>query len=820
MMQESSRLPAHIHWLQSMLEAVLVVDARSLNIVFANDAATQLLAMPLESLVGAPIDRLAVTPQDQLYWSQPHDARCAGLHSVSRVMRADGALLSVERRVQYVCQDDGTQVYLVSLWDRTAQEASEQDMETLLTELRTTLDSVADGMMVCGFDGAVRAFNQRLVQMWDLGPDVLTQRHDAAIMEHMAAQTCDAAVFAQTMRSLAQACAPSTALSPSAAQLVMLRHGGVMQVQVVSQISRGRAVGLVYSFRDITQQTRTQAELRLAAKVFGSSLDAVFIADARHHFLQMNPACAQLLGDAAVSKLQGQPVMALWRRGVDAQFMAKVSAAWDSEGFWTGELWVTGADGGRCAVQLSWVAVLDEQGNVAQSIGFMRDLTAQHAAQKRIQELAFTDVLTGLPNRLLLAQHVDAALVSAQATDLNFAILFLDLDRFKIVNDSLGHVFGDRVLQLVAQRLKINLRQTDMLCRLGGDEFVIYLHGASEAVAEHTVRRILEDMIAPFTLDDMGFSVQCSVGIALYPQDGNTLDELIKQADTAMYRVKERGRGSYGFYQPQMNADLLSRMKLDHAMRQALSDQRMAVYYQPQVDMATGVIVGAEALVRWRDPELGFVSPGVFIPLAEESGYIVTLGAWVMEQSVREAASWQKMGCGAVCISVNVSALEFRQADFVDRVTRLLAMYQLAPALLELEITETILLQDAKEMQQRLNALAALGVRLAIDDFGTGYSSLGYLKKLPINKLKIDQSFVRGLPDDAEDMAIVSAIIRMGQAMHMVLIAEGVETEAQRSLLQSLDCQEYQGYLCSPAVPAANFQAMLRQQPHLQAPTP
>ena len=373
-------------------------------------------------------------------------------------------------------------------------------------------------------------------------------------------------------------------------------------------------------------------------------------------------------------------------------------------------------------------------------------------------------------------------------------------------------MFGDRVLQLVAERLQTSLRQTDMLCRLGGDEFVIYLHGATDAVAEHVSRRILDDMVQPFTLDAMGFSVQCSVGIALYPQDGQTLDELIKQADTAMYRVKERGRGSYGFYQPQMNADLLSRMKLDHAMRQALSDNRMSVYYQPQVSMASGEIVGAEALVRWRDPELGSVSPGVFIPLAEESGYIVTLGAWVMEQAVREAATWQKAGHAGVSISVNVSALEFRQTNFVDRVTRLLAQYQLPPALLELELTETILLQDAKEMEQRLAVLANLGIRLAIDDFGTGYSSLGYLKKLPIHKLKIDQSFIRGLPSDQEDIAIVNAIIRMGQAMHITLIAEGVETVDQKGLLQEMACEEYQGYLCSPAVPAADFQAIIGQQ--------
>ena len=292
------------------------------------------------------------------------------------------------------------------------------------------------------------------------------------------------------------------------------------------------------------------------------------------------------------------------------------------------------------------------------------------------------------------------------------------------------------------------------------------------------------------------------------PKDGATLDDLIKQADTAMYRVKERGRGSYGFYQPQMNANLLSRMKLEHAMRQALGEQRLSVHYQPQVNRITGRIIGAEALIRWTDPEFGAVSPAQFLPLAEESGYIVTLGAWVMEQAVREAAQWMRDGMPIV-VSVNVSALEFRQADFVERLTRLLAVHQLPPTLLELELTETILLQDAHEMELRLGALSELGVSLAIDDFGTGYSSLAYLKKLPIHKLKIDQSFVRGLPEDDGDRAIVSAIISMGRALHIEVVAEGVETSAQRAVLQQMQCGHFQGYLCSPGLPSAEFRQLL-----------
>ena len=591
--------------------------------------------------------------------------------------------------------------------------------------------------------------------------------------------------------------------------MIRLRSGLLMERRSVPQRVHGRPTGRVFSFRDITRQSETQAGLRLAAGVFESSLDAIFIADHRHHIVRMNPGCERLVGVGPRLRLE-LPAQALFHSEDDgAALMRQVHAGWEHEGFWEGDLDLLRSQGEPCAVHLSWVALRDDAGAIVQSIGFMRDLTSERAAQKRIEQLAFSDVLTGLPNRLLLARRVESAVaVAEQQPDTRFAILFLDLDRFKIINDSLGHPFGDRVLKLVAERLQSSLRATDMLCRLGGDEFVIYLHASEASIAQSVARRILDDMLRSFVLDGMAFSIQCSIGVALYPQDGSTLDELIKQADTAMYRVKDRGRGSYGFYQPQMNANLLSRMQMEHGMRQALGLGEMAVHYQPQVCMATGRIVGAEALVRWTSPEFGAVSPGVFIPLAEESGFIVTLGAWVLERAIEEAARWMRAGTPLV-MAVNVSALEFRQPDFVERLTMLLERHGLPATLLELELTETILLQDAREMEQRVSALAQLGAGLSIDDFGTGYSSLAYLKKLTIHKLKIDQSFVRGLPDDEGDCGIVTAIISMGRALHIEVIAEGVETLEQRAALERMGCQYFQGFLCAPALPATEMRTWL-----------
>lgn len=788
--------------------AAWLVDAQTLQIRHANEAAARLVGRSVADMEDMPVHGLVVTPEDLIFWGQSHAGIAAGIHSHTwvRNMRS-GDLVPVDRRVLAIQGPEGApadRCLLLTMLDRSEHEASRLELETLLSELRATLDSAVDGVMTCNLHGEVRAFNQRLAQIWQLPRELLLRRDDAAIREHMESQVLDGDAY--RVRQAAIAHEPMLETT----DILHLRNGMTVEQRSVPQLIHGRPAGRVYSFRDISHQAEVQAGLRLAARVFESSLDAIFIADERHVVTRINPGCEQLLG-AAAQGVVGRRVTTLFAAAQeDDAFIAEVWQEWEQEGFWEGELRLRQGDEAHCCVQLSWVALRDDGGAVAQSIGFMRDLSGQHAAQKRIEELAYSDVLTGLPNRLLLNKRVAAAIEASHGHGGGFAILFLDLDRFKNVNDSLGHAFGDRVLKLVAERLKGCLRQSDMLCRLGGDEFVIYLHAACTTIAESVARRVQEEMVRPFMLDAMGFSIQCSIGMSLYPQDGDALEDLIKHADTAMYRVKERGRGSYGFYQPQMSAHLLSRMKMEHAMRQALGQGHMAVHYQPQVDMATGRIVGAEALARWTDPEFGVVSPGTFVPLAEESGYIVMLGAWVMEQAVREAAHW--MGCGTpLVVSVNVSALEFRQEGFVERISALLAQYGLPARWLELELTETVLLQDAQDMQQVLDALARLGVGLSIDDFGTGYSSLAYLKKLTIHRLKIDRSFVSGLPGDEGDCAIVQAIVSMGRALRIGVVAEGVETQAQRQALQNMGCDCYQGFLCAPAIPAADFRARMAE---------
>ena len=439
-----------------------------------------------------------------------------------------------------------------------------------------------------------------------------------------------------------------------------------------------------------------------------------------------------------------------------------------------------------------------------------RDLTARIVAEERLETLARHDALTGLLNRRALAERVGEAAAGARESGPGYALLVIDLDRFRQINESLGHEVGDRVLQTVARRIQGCLRGDDLLARLGGDQFAVLVRPADAAAAAAAARRILNVVAQPNSVDGAPFTLTCSIGMALAPSQASGIDDLVRYAEAAMRVVKSAGRAHYRLHQARAEGDRRQNMQLDHAMRQALVSGRFKLHYQPQVDLADGRIVGAEALLRWRDPEMGDVPPSRFIPVAEDSGFIVAIGDWVLSQAVRQAALWQQRGL-KVPIAINVSALQFKQPHFVDRVASVLAVSGVPAPLLELELTESILVRDADETLQRLHALARLGVKMSIDDFGTGYSSLAYLKRFPIGKLKIDRSFVSGLPADESDAGIVRAILQMARALGMKVIAEGVETEPQRQFLQAEGCDEFQGWLYAPALDSLSFEQRLVQ---------
>jgi diguanylate cyclase (GGDEF)-like protein/PAS domain S-box-containing protein len=439
-------------------------------------------------------------------------------------------------------------------------------------------------------------------------------------------------------------------------------------------------------------------------------------------------------------------------------------------------------------------------------VSMAQDISERKAAQQQIEFLAYHDALTGLPNRLLAKDHLEQAILVAEREKTRVALLFIDLDKFKTINDSLGHVIGDELLKGVALRLRECLRDTDTLSRQGGDEFLIVLNEVRDTESITTVvEKILARVAEPFEIEHHELSISLSIGIAVYPDDGRDFDTLLKQSDTAMYQAKEAGRNTYRFHTAQMNVDAIEHLRMRNGLRRALEHGEFVLHYQPQISLASGAVIGAEALIRWNHPELGMVPPGRFIPIAEDSGLIVPIGEWVLREACRQAVAWRNAGLPELLIAVNLSAVQFKRGDVEKSVTQALGESGLNPALLELELTESILIKDTEKVLAAVQQLKSLGVKLSIDDFGTGYSSLSYLKRFNVDKLKIDQSFVRDMADDPNDAAIVHAIIQMAKSLNLTTIAEGVEDERQLALLRSQLCDEVQGYHFARPMPADEF---------------
>jgi diguanylate cyclase (GGDEF)-like protein/PAS domain S-box-containing protein len=467
-------------------------------------------------------------------------------------------------------------------------------------------------------------------------------------------------------------------------------------------------------------------------------------------------------------------------------------------------------DGFEAAIEDSAAPIHDRRGHVTGAVMVFHDVSAARALSARMSYLAQHDSLTDLPNRILLKDRLTQSMSLAQRHRQKLAVLYLDVDRFKHINDSLGHAIGDRVLQSVAQRLLVCVRSSDTVSRHGGDEFVILLADAVHAQdAIVSVDKILLALAAPHLIEKHDLSITASIGIAVYPDDGTDAETLMKHADFAMLHAKDSGRNNYQFFKPEMNVRALERQSLETGLRHALEQQQFVLHYQPKMNLETGAIVGAEALIRWRHPQRGLVAPGHFIPVAEECGFIVPISRWVLRESCRQARAWQDAGLPPLRIAINASAVELRSKDFVAGVRAILAETHLDPRYLELEFTEAFLMHDVKSSVAVLQELKEMGVQLALDDFGTGYSSLSYLKRFPIDTLKIDQSFVRDLITDADDASIVRAVIGMGESLRMLVIAEGVETREQLAFLREHSCPEGQGFYFSHPVAAGEFSQLL-----------
>ncbi|MDA8454539.1 EAL domain-containing protein [Acidovorax sp. GBBC 3334] len=686
--------------------------------------------------------------------------------------------------------------------------------------LQTALDHMALGLLVLGPDDRVRLYNARLLDMLELPRSVLDGAPTLSELTLLQARRGD---FGEDFARVDDRGRPHVESGASlAAPGVYWRrtHDGRTLEVYTTTLPGG---GLLRTFSDVTPHTRLQAELRLSEARFRSlsdlSSDWYWEQDADYRFVHFTGGSNRLR--MAASEIVGRTRWELGALNFDESDWAAHRRLLDArEPFRDLELQRAGSDGSPYWVAVSGVPVFGGDGAFLGYRGVGRDISERKRVEAEIERLAFFDVLTGLPNRRLLTDRLQRALGTAAREEAHGAVLFLDLDNFKDLNDTLGHDMGDRLLEQAAQRLLTCARPQDTVCRFGGDEFVVLAEGlpgdvhAARAEAAVLAHRIVAALGKPYAVGRMGYHYSTpSIGLTLFGGRQGTeggVDDLLKQADLAMYQAKAAGRNTVRFFNPAMQAAVNDRAALESELRHALRSDELVLHYQPIVDSG-GRMLGAEALVRWRHPQRGMVLPGEFIPVAEQGGLIVPLGQWVLERGCEQLVAWSRSPATAqLSLAVNVSVRQFRQPDFVDHVLQAVRRSGAQPRLLKIELTESLLMVDVEEVIARMEQLRAHGVGFAIDDFGTGYSSLAYLKRLPLDQLKIDQSFVRDVLTDPNDAAIVRTILALAQSLDLRVVAEGVETTGQLQFLQRHGCHAFQGHLFGRPAPAAVLERALR----------
>jgi diguanylate cyclase (GGDEF)-like protein/PAS domain S-box-containing protein len=730
--------------------------------------------------------------------------------------KRDGTPIWVQLNAHALKSPKGTLYFEGFVYDITERKLAEEGLASSNAQRKAVLDAATRVSIVASDpEGTITVFNAGAERMLGYGAEEMIGKRTLLDL-HLPAELEQHAGDLQ--REFRRAIGGFDVLAMRAAIFgleerewtFVKKNGDTGTVHVAVTAIRaedGPITGFLHVATDVTARKHAEEMLRNQSAAMQASMDGMGILNERLDFTYTNEALARLFGYTEPREVIGKNLCDLYEPPEQVRFVTIIMPQVLQRGRWRGEASGRRRDGAQFPQEISLTS-LDGGGFVC----VVRDITERTYAEEQIKHLAYHDALTGLPNRLLFKDRVTVALSHAQRDNSRLSVLFLDLDRFKVINDSLGHNIGDQLLQAVASRVQSCVRDSDTLARLGGDEFTLLLAGLVRSDdAAPIADKILDAVRLPFNIEGRDFYITTSIGISLYPEDGSDAESLIKNADTAMYQAKEQGRDNYQLFNAFVNARALQRITIEHGLRRALATDELQVHYQPIYDFRSGRISGMEALLRWTHPELGPIPPSIFIPLAESTGAMVPIGSWVLRTACAQAKAWHDAGFRSLSLAVNLSVTQLNQGDLVERVRQILDETQLPARLLELEITESSAMQSPETSIRTLYDLKKLGIRISLDDFGTGHSSLSYLKRFPIDTLKIDQSFVRDINSDPDTAAIVTAIIAMAHSLRLKVIAEGVELTEQANFLRRYGCDQMQGYLVKPPVPAEEFVAILEQ---------
>ncbi|MFO1372852.1 MAG: EAL domain-containing protein [Candidatus Competibacteraceae bacterium] len=773
-------------------DGVMVMANRSALRLFGAEREEQLLGLPWSARVH-PDFHEAVRQRFQTL--QQTNGQLAVPAMEQRYLRVDGAPVEVEVATSSIPFTKGRAVLSIAR-DITRRKDDDLRLKTLLVQQEALLDNALVGIVLLR-QGVLIQCNRRFEELFGYAEgEMLGQRTDILYPTAEFYEAISERVYGVLIRG-------GTYIE----ELWFKRKDGSLFWGCLSGKaldSRQPLVGSVWICTDLTEQRHAQEHMRLVASVFENAGEGIIITDADQIILAVNRAFTEITGYTAEDMLGRRPKL-LGSGRQDSLFYEQMWGKIHQGGRWRGEIWNVRKDGEVYPELLSISAVRNGDGHVTHYVGVFSDISVQKRSEKQLTFLAHHDPLTGLPNRALFNDRLTFGIRRATRNGAQLAVLFIDLDRFKDVNDTLGHHFGDQLLQIVSKKLQRSVRACDTLARLGGDEFTLLIEDLNGvAGAASVAEEVLHVFAQPFVLAEHELYISASIGISLYPTDGEEAHELVKNADAAMYRAKATGRSNYHFYAKEMTAYAIERLQLETMLRRSIQNNELVIYFQPQVELASGALIGAEALVRWRHPELGFILPGKFIPLAEETGFISALGEWALREACSKLKAWRAAGYKLPKVSINLSIKQLERGNMINLVEEVLAEIELPSECLEMEITESFIVK-AEDAVQVVAGLRALGVQLSVDDFGTGYSSLMYLKQLPIQTIKIDKSFVMDIGRDVNNEAIIRTIITLAKNLGLLVVAEGVETAAQMSFLLREGCHYGQGYYFSKPLPEEEF---------------